>query len=355
MEPLGLLTRPVVWRTRGRKRVSRLPTKSTGELWHLGRVLRRLSALAGEVDPDAPWQNARGRALDKMSFRELLDRLGARGEPRDLLSATLGTLATVSTDEISALHVPWWIAGAEGLLASVLGAVQYRFTHGAQSLADSIVSKLQGPVLLGNPVSGITQDEHRVSVETQGGEAWEGRYVIVACPLTKVSQIDFDPPLSPDLQAMHGELAFGRLTKIVGVTDQPPDNRAGLSIGGELITVGWRRGRTITGFAYGTSAERSEEALFADLGVAFGVDDWTYRRVCRWHEQPNILGSYLAPGPDQLVRHGPQLARPYRRVLFAGDARSRMPDTIEGAVQSAEDVAWRIRVRHVGARSNLLK
>ncbi len=345
LERMRILTRPVVWRAGDTVRSAALPTRSASELARLGRGLMTISRVASHVDPETPWANERGRALDRESCAALLDQIKMRGRNRELLEAAVGTIAGERAERVSALQLAWWIASAGGLVSLLLDATQYRISNGAQAIADALASRLRDEVVLGERADRVVEGSEGVTVESASGRTWQARAVVVAVPLTKVHALEFDPRLPPELVRLHRDLSFGRLTKLVGISDDPNPDRVGGLIGGHMVTAGWRRGRVVTGFAYGDAASGSENALFDDLAIAFGIRHWVDRRFRRWHDEPTAGGSYLVARPDQLTLHGALLTASHGRIHFAGSERSSPPGTIEGAVRSGEQICRTVLAR----------
>lgn len=61
-----------------------------------------------------------------------------------------------------------------------------------------------------------------------------------------------------------------------------------------------------------------------------------------WSEASEPGGSYIVFAPGQLTRLGPNLRRSHGRVFFAGAKRSSWPNSMEGDLESGEEVAQEV-------------
>jgi monoamine oxidase len=338
---------PVLWRTSGGARVSRIPWIRPSEAPAGVRALRELKRLAGGVSPIEPWTAARAAELDGQSWARWLDHMQVHGYARELLSSGFASFSTVPAERLSMLQVAWWVRRAGGILPMLQGGMSLQIAEGVQQLSIRLRERIQGEVLLGTPVNRLVQDENRVTVHADPHSCWEARGAVVAVPVTKVGSLEFDPPLDDRQQKLYRELRFGRATKVIAVGHEPVDVSHRLLIGGSPLPAAWLRGRRVaTGFASGDAAERDSQILFEDLADSFGLKrPRLYTEAKRWSDDPLSEGSYLAFAPGQLTEHGPHLKRPHGLIHFAGADRSSWHPDLEGAIENGYQVAEALRRR----------
>lgn len=95
----------------------------------------------------------------------------------------------------------------------------------------------------------------------------------------------------------------------------------------------------MTGIAWGDAPNVPTGEFTSDLARGFGVPLHVGAERADWTETTASGGSYIVFAPGQLARFGPQLRRPHGRVFFAGAERSSWPNSMEGALESGEEVA----------------
>ncbi|CAM03386.1 monoamine oxidase [Saccharopolyspora erythraea NRRL 2338] len=332
---------PVMWRTGGGARVSRVPGIRPSEAPAALRALRELKRMAGGVPPVAPWTAPRAAELDEQSWSSWLDRMHVHGHARGLLDSGFASFSTVPADRLSLLQVAWWVHRAGGILPTLRDGLSLQIAEGTQQLSIRLRERLRGQVVLGTPVNRVVQDGEKVAVHADPHQCWEARAAVVAVPVSKAGSLEFDPPLDPQQQALYGALRFGRATKLIAVSQEPVEVKHRVLIGGAPLPAAWLRGRRVaTGFATGDSADLDVQVLFEDLADVFELKrPRLYTEAKRWAADPLSEGSYLAFAPGQLTAHGPHLKRPHGLVHFAGADRSSWHPDLEGAIENGYQVA----------------
>ena len=340
----GLARARTQWLIDQGRRVGSLPPLSVTEALAAVRALRGLARRARSVPPDEPWRAPGAAELDSRSAREWLEERSGGGRAYRLIAALLEGLATVRLEQLSLLHVLWWIARPGGPIAAMRDVNAMRPSGGAQELSRRLAARLREPVRLSTPVRGVRQlDGGALLVEGRGGAQWRTRCAVVCVPLPAVEAIAFDPPLDDAQRALHRELRFGRATSVVVAGEGPPRARHGLVVGGDELPLAWRAGHGAKGLFLGEDGEEGTPALAGRLARAFGLSaPPAETEAVRWAQEPFVGGTYVAFAPGQLVRHGPHLRRPHGRVHFAGAERSSWPDSMEGALESGTLAADRV-------------
>ena len=329
----------LLWRIGPPPRVGRVPPLSLGETLFGARAATRLRRLARQVPPDAPWTAEGAEDLDSLSFGEWLERQKVRGAAYNIAVALVGGYATFALEKLSLLYVLRWISRSGGVLQGYryIGTLQIR--EGTQQLAFRLADRLRGEVQLEAPVTRVSQGDAGVRVEAGDGRNWVGRLAIVGVPISRMAEIEFDPGLPPELDALHRELHFGEASKTVVVAPEDLWVKHRGTLGGAPVEVSWLRGRGATGLATGSLASTSPEVLANEVAGLYGLDITRCEvEAVEWTAVPFMGGSYLVWEPGQLVRHGPHLQRPHRLVHFAGADRSSWTG-MEGAIENGERVA----------------
>ena len=147
------------------------------------QAILTLNMLAMQVPIDAPWQAQNAAEWDAQTAATWIE---ANVEPsaRPLLELAIQAVFSAEPRDLSLLHVLFYIHSAGGLrdLLGVTGAAQEsRFVGGSQQIAQRIARDLGERVLLGAPVTGVTQSADGVRV-TSDASVVEARRAIIAIP-----------------------------------------------------------------------------------------------------------------------------------------------------------------------------
>lgn len=334
----GQLGHPILWCGAAQNTVSRIPALPLREELALLRACRRLDRLGRTVDPVRPWLSPDAAEFDSRTFAEWLRANGVTGDGFHYLATVVAAL-TSEGDQLSLLHVLWWIARGGGLLRVLHTTLAYNFAEGAQAIPLRLADRLGDVVTLNCPARRIVEAD-RVRVETADGATIQARDAVVTAPVGTLSYITFDPPLAPSLAALD-DLRGQPGAKVTGVlpTERIPRHRA--AIGGSAVSTAWRVDSRITGFASPGHAEVDEDILIDELARLFDTDSATLRAatVYRWSQHRYIPACDIGFAPGQLRRHGPHLTRSHGRVHFAGAERGSWPNNMEGAVESGVNAA----------------
>jgi monoamine oxidase len=218
-------------------------------------------------------------------------------------------------------------------------------------------------VVLSAPVRRIEQSATGVTVVSDACTVKAGR-AIVAIPPPLAVEIDWQPLLPPQQDALRRRMPLGTLAKCFAVYDEPFWRKDGLSgmalkLGGtvkEMFDNSPPDGRpgVLMGFLGGPSwrtwfarpdADR-RAAVLADFAQAFGPkallpkayfeQDWTAERWTRG-------GPVSVLGTGTLSDFGPALSRPFGRVHWAGtETAGYWNGYMDGAVRSGERAAQEV-------------
>lgn len=341
VEPARNVGRPIRWRLPSRSTRGRLPPARTwsGLLHAIGYAAWQSRG----IDPESPWAASRAAEFDRQCVADWLDGLGIDAESRYLLERLIGSLACQALDSMSVLHLLWLLRIAGGPVRSLNSVFQWRISQGAQEVARRLAAPLGDAVRLHTPIERVSQNAGTATVQATDLTV-RAKRVIVAVPVTQLPNIEFDPPLPPDLAGL-SDLHIGAGTKVIALLPRGHSVRHNTVLGGEILWGGWRRGDRITGFVppHGAGATATDGALVADLASAFSVqpDQLRSPTVLRWADQQHIGGCDAIFAPGEVCALGPVMSRPHGLVEFAGAERSSWPDNMEGAVRSGERAARR--------------
>ena len=253
-------------------------------------------------------------------------------------------------------------AGPQRLDGNPIDVPSFRFSSGAQSLAEAIADSLpQGVVQLGTTVQRVSDsgrlDSGWLEVTHVGGTEQADHVVLALPPALAVSRIQFDPDLPDRLTGLASitPVWMGAVVKAVIHYDQPFWRQSGLS-GSAISHLGPLREihdmsgpdgapAALFGFAPQQSdgPVPSEADVVGQLVEIFGSDaaDPTEVLIADWR-QPDTS----PPGVERLNSHQAFGHEAYQNPALDGrlhwasteTARST-PGHIEGALEAAERVA----------------
>jgi monoamine oxidase len=192
----------------------------------------RLKEMATRVPLDEPWRAAEAatwdaQTVDAWLVANLKTEAGL-GYWRTLVPA----LFSAETAEMSLLHFLFYCRSGgtiERLAATSGGAQESRLEGGSQQLALRLADRLGGDVvLLGAPVTAISQDAGGVKVKHEGGVVEAGR-AIVALPPTLAGRIRYSPALPPLRDQLTQQVPMGYVTKVQLAYPEPFWRTEGLS------------------------------------------------------------------------------------------------------------------------------
>jgi monoamine oxidase len=346
----------------GRRRRYRgaIPLLGPRVLWDAFVARRRIDWMARAVGAEQPWAAERAAELDRESLAGWCEGNVRSPLARELIGLAGRTVWGTGPEELSMLHVLFYVASAGGfdrLIETEGGAQQDRLDGGAQLLALGLADSLGGRVRLGVPASGIEQRDGGVRVAA-GGSAVEAERAIVALPPALAAEIEFEPALAEQRRLLGQRFRPGALTKCMALYPEPFWRADGLS--GESVTdVGPvtltfdsspRDGSTgvMLGFVGGPEARQlaamepaeRRAAVLACFERLFGPraaepldyaeQEWAAERWSGGGPTSNF-------GPGGWTVCGPALREPVGNVHWAGTETATVwSGYMEGALQAGE-------------------
>jgi monoamine oxidase len=319
----------------------------------------RIERLAKRIDPNTPWLAPNAAALDSQTFGAWLRRTAKTRAARAMMTSASRTVWGMEPDEMSLLHVLFYIRSAGGidpLLDVEGGAQQDRIAGGSQRYALAAAERLRGPLRLGAPVHAIAQ--RNGGVDVAGVTA---KRAIVAIPPPLAGRIAFDPPLPAPRDQLTQRMPQGVITKTFALFPEPFWRDDGLS--GEALSDTGPATLTfdvsppsgtpgvLLGFVGGDDARRlsvldpaeRRGAVLAGLARIYGPrvlepDDWL---ELDWAaEEWSRGGPTCNFGPGGWTRYGTALREPAGAVHWAGtETASIWSGYMDGAVRSGQRAA----------------
>jgi len=306
------------------------------------------------------WDSAVGHRLARTSVAAWLDQIRAPQPLRARLRAFRGFFLA-DPEDLSMLPLveqfaEWGAPGQDRI---------FRIVEGNDRLATGMARRLRGKVLLNTIVRGATQDADRVrvAVESATGTLAEidASFFVCALPTTTARSVRFVPSL-PDAQASAiASLRYGCATRVLLQFARRFWRRLGRPTAfGTDLPVGavWdgneqQRGPAILSLLAGGRASselREIQSVEGDAGVVRRLE-WLGKparllasRTIVWDSDPWVGGgyAYFDPSFDPDLR--PWLARPFGRIVFAGEHTSTrwqgyMNGALESGIRAAAEVA----------------
>lgn len=324
----------------------------------------KLERLTRDLEPARPWAHREAEQLDALSLADWLGDNMKTKRGRQLMRLAGRTVWGADPEELSLLHVLFYMAAAGGfdpLFDTDGGAQQDLFIGGSHKIARILAGSLGDQLILDSPVERISQSDGAVEVAVASGLVSRCRRAVVAVPAGLRNRIEFVPAL-PEPAAEVAELApLGRTAKCFGVYERPFWRDDGLSgaavsdIGPVSLTFdcsapGEDRG-ILLGFIGGNDIDSWEELApeqrqagvlrcFARMYGDEAVEPLEYLERDWGAEQWSGGGPVAVMGPGAWTRLGAALAEPVGHIHWAGtETADRWSGFMDGAVRSGERAA----------------
>ena len=306
------------------------------------------------------WDSAVGHRLARTSVAEWLDAIGAsnalRARVRGFRGFFLADPEDLSMLPLVEQFAEWGTPGRDEI---------FRVVGGNDRLATGIARRLNARILLRAVVRGVRQDDDgvRVTIDDADGKRAEiqADYFVCALPATTAGQVQFTPALPEPQATAIGSLRYGCATRLLLQFERRFWRAPGrpTAFGSDAPTGAvWdgneeQRGPAILSFLAGGRASGELQAILWSEGVA-GVArrlEWLggpgkllASRLVVWDKDPWVGGgyAYFDPSFDPDLR--PWLARPFKRIVFAGEHTSTkwqgyMNGALESGMRGAAEVA----------------
>ncbi len=305
-------------------------------------------------------------ALLRRGDGSLRDALNAHfgGYPKDSAARHQQSLAEMLLGASGASPESLSIAGLNREPRGAPYGVDHIVPGGYRALVDRLAE--QHDIRLGEPVKEVQLSAGGVLVRTDKGEH-KGSHVVITVPLgvLKAERIKFTPALPPWKLAAHEQLEMGAVEKVILRYDEMRwpalKGQVGARLGSREATfpsivdlTSFAGAPTLVVLYFADFAKRAQDSWTDDAlvkGARATVDTILGRElpapshvaVTRWRSDPFTLGSYSYDTLATTDETRRQLAEPIGgRLLFAGEATSKMSATVHGAMLSGLREAERL-------------
>ena len=341
-----------------------IPKLSKRLLADFGQAQWKLDRMAKRVPAEAPWTAPKAKEWDSQTLWSWMRRNVVTKAARDALSLGVEAVWAAQPEDLSLLHVLFYISSAGGLDAlwdTEGGAQEARVVGGSQLISIRMAGDLGDRVVLDAPVRRISYEDDRVTVQADGMLGLEARRAIVAMPPTLTCRIAYDPPMPALRDQLTQRIPQGAVIKCMALYDRPfwrdqgltgqatsiegpvkltfdnspPDGSPGVLLGflegahaRNLGTwePGRRRAAVIDCFARLFGPEAAAPVEYVDKSWA--DEEWT--RGC--------YGCYMPTGA--WTAYGPQLRDPVGPIHWAGaETATVWSGYMDGAVRSGDSAA----------------
>jgi len=329
----------------------------------LGLALKRIDRLAGQVNPEAPWEAPKAAARDALSVGDWIRRSVFSRDARDLIRLAVHAVWMAEPEEISLLHFLAY-TGAAGSIDALLdtegGAQDSRVRGGAQQISVEMARQLGDSVRLGEPVRSIRHGPEGVLVTSRSLEV-RARRAVLALPPALAGRLDYSPAMPAIRDGLTQRMVPGSAIKAVAAYESPFWRAAGLS--GSAVSVGSPLSMVFDGSTSGSApgllvaffeagaaagaASLSEterrDLVAANLARMFGPEaaEPVDYRDCAWPNEEFSRGCYGAfMPPGAWTRYGKALREPVGPIHWAGaEAADRWTGYMDGAIRSGRRAA----------------
>ncbi|MDX1453204.1 MAG: flavin monoamine oxidase family protein [Oleiphilaceae bacterium] len=325
---------------------------------------RQLDKLIAQIDCDAPWDHPKAKELDSTTLEQWLLRTLHSEQLRAVYRLVCYSVFCAEADEVSLLFFLHYLKSGDGFdritSADDGGAQNFLFYGGLHQIATNMAEEVATQVLLEHPVDKVEWQANSVRLHC-GERTFETKQVIFALPPTLIADIEFDPALPPQKQALHQRLVMGSAIKFWIAYDKPFWRDQGLN--GLIVTdtspanpimdvsppdqsLGILAGFFDGAHAIAHSGLRSEqrkEIVLNTVTKYFGeqaTNPIDYQDI-DWIKEPwsnGCYGAYAPPGTYS--RYGQWLREPIGPLHWAGTETSpRWTGYVDGAIRSGERAA----------------
>lgn len=360
----------IVYRGRVRRYRGTIPRINPAVLLEVERIRRKLNGLSAQVPLDAPWSAPQAERWDRITFSEWMRRNSLTSGARMLITLAIRSVFGTEPEDVSFLHVLFYLHSAGGfdaLVDTAGGAQDSRFRGGSQLIAIRMAERLGERVRLNAPVRRIEDAGDGVAIRTDGGDL-EAERVIVASSPTLAARIDYDPPLPARRDQMTQRMPQGAIIKCMAVYPEPFWRARGLSgsgladgtsvnaifdntppSGSPGVLLGFLDGRAARVWG-GRSLEERRAAVIDVFTRLFGPDaaspiDYVERN---WAAERWSRGCYSgAFAPSGWTDFGSALREPAGRIHWAGTETATVWNGyIDGAITAGRRAAGEV-ARHL--------
>ena len=340
-----------------------IPKLAKHVLADFGQAQWKLDRMARKVPAEAPWTAPKAKEWDSQTLWSWMRRNMYTRGGREGLSLGVEAVWAAQPEDLSLLHVLFYIASAGGLDAlwdTEGGAQDARVVGGSQLISIRMAEELGDRVVLDAPVRRIAYEADRVTVQADELEV-DARRVIVAMPPTLTCRIAYDPPMPALRDQLTQRIPQGAVIKCMAIYDRPFWRERGLT--GQATSIDGPVKLTfdnsppdgapgvLLGFLEGTHARqlgawdpaRRRAAVVDCFARLFGREaanpvDYVDKSWADEEWTRGCYGCYMPPGA--WTAYGPQLREPVGPIHWAGaETATVWSGYMDGAVRSGDSAA----------------
>jgi monoamine oxidase len=304
---------------------------------------------ARRIDPATPIDEQDLADLD-VPVDQYLDALDLPPRVRGIAGAWNRTNTGCEEADVSALQLLSWFPSLNGSALSACGFPSHRFTNGTIELQQALLDDARCDAAFNAPVESVTQTGDLVEVRVGGGETYRARGAVIAVPLNCITDIEFDPPLSPAKAAGAEMGQSGTTTKLWALATGLPHRLQGLGDRDtplDTFTTQFEldEGDLVVGFSTRERGLDATDPAAVEAALRVYVPEAKVLKVDShdWVADPYAKGTWNAAPPGQLSKYAAGLAADEGRLVFAGsDLCHAFRGWMSGAVDSGGAAATRL-------------
>uniref|UniRef100_A0A8C7JQ01 Amine oxidase n=1 Tax=Oncorhynchus kisutch TaxID=8019 RepID=A0A8C7JQ01_ONCKI len=311
-------------------------------LMDYNNLWRKMDEMGSEIPREAPWRAPHAEEWDKMTMKQLFDKICWT----NITFYSLWTMRIFSTTN---------------------GGQERKFVGGSSQISECMAKELGECVKMESPVYRIDQTGDMVEVETLNKETYRAKYVIVATAPGLNLKMHFNPELPPLRNQLIHRVPMGSVIKCMvyyrenfwrkkgycgtmvieeeeapislTLDDTKPDGTVPAIMGFILA----RKCRKLCELTREERKKRICEIYSRVLGSEEALHPVHYEEK-NWCEEEYSGGCYTAYFPPGiLTQYGKVIRKPVGRLYFAGtETATEWSGYMEGAVQAGERAAREI-------------
>ncbi len=290
-------------------------------------------------------------AADKVNAIEHLDSLELTPLQRAFNYGMIASMAHNEPEAMSYLEVMRWHVVGGGYFPTFMDSVaRFKLKSGTIALVKKMIEDGGAEVRLSTPVKAIHDQGDRVIVTTARGEEISCGAIINCLPMNTIFNIDFNPPLLPEVVEAGKVGHTGAGGKIYIKVEGDIGNIASVAMGNPLDylmtykrTADWT---LLVAFVRDTELldlyddEAVQEALVAHVPEAKVLSTMHYD----WNSDPYSKGTYASYRPGWVDKYYDKFDQDKGRLFFAsGDHGEGWRGFIDGAIGSGIRAAQRVQ------------
>uniref|UniRef100_A0AAZ3QIX8 Amine oxidase n=1 Tax=Oncorhynchus tshawytscha TaxID=74940 RepID=A0AAZ3QIX8_ONCTS len=309
-------------------------------LMDYNNLWRKMDEMGSEIPREAPWRAPHAEEWDKMTMKQLFDKICWTNSARRFATLFVNVNVTSEPHEVSALWFLWYVkqcGGTMRIFSTTNGGQERKFVGGSSQISECMAKELGECVKMESPVYRIDQTGDMVEVETLNKETYRAKYVIVATAPGLNLKMHFNPELPPLRNQLIHRVPMGSVIKCMVYYRENFWRKKGKEGGRERGSMG----SVIKYVVY--YRKRICEIYSRVLGSEEALHPVHYEEK-NWCEEEYSGGCYTAYFPPGiLTQYGKVIRKPVGRLYFAGtETATEWSGYMEGAVQAGERAAREI-------------